>query len=172
MPPLEIDICLAARRLILLVLDSGSVKHLACCHSSIQVVVLVIEINDLADTLLDQGLGAFIAREKSDINSGSCEVTSLGIEDSVELSVSNKSILGIECSAVPCPREFLVIAADGEAVVTDRQDVVIHIDDAGADLCARVLASHCSKLCNAHKILVPADIVSSLVAHKALRKMR
>ena len=77
MPPLKVYLCLTARRLVLLVLDTGSIEHLARCHSGIQIVVLVIELNDLAYTLLDQGLGAFIAREKSDINSGSCEVTRL-----------------------------------------------------------------------------------------------
>ena len=69
MPPLKFDFCLAAGRLILLVLNTCCIKHLACSFGSISIVIFVIEINNSSDTLLDQSFCAFIAGEESNINS-------------------------------------------------------------------------------------------------------
>ena len=77
MPPLKVDLCLAAGRLILLVLNACCIKHLACCLCGISIMIFVVEINHFADTLLDQSLGAFIAREKRDINRRTGKISGL-----------------------------------------------------------------------------------------------
>ena len=64
---------------VLLVLDTCGIEHHACCLCRISIVILVVEINYLADALLDQCLGALVAREKCNVNRGTCEVSGLGI---------------------------------------------------------------------------------------------
>src|SRR5699024_2677723 len=55
----------------------------------------------------------------------------------------------------------VVVAADGHAVVPQRQDLVFRADDAGAHLAVVVLGAHGGKQGDAHKIFIPTDIIRS-----------
>ena len=135
------------------------VEHLFGCDRLGRVGVLVIQVHDLGDAGLDDRLGAFVAGEKVDIQPRAVERFAARIEDRVQLGVDNVLILGI--LALALPREQIVGAAVGKAVVAGGQDAPVLIDDARADLGVRILGALCRQKRDAHKILVPRDMVYS-----------
>ena len=51
-------------------------------------------------------------------------------------------IFRVQRLALPLPRHGVVVAADGHAVVAQREDLVFRADDAGAHLTAGVFGAH------------------------------
>ncbi len=85
--------------------------------------------------------------------------------------MADERVLCLKRIAVTAPWKNIVAAADRKAVVAGSDDFLILVDDACAHLCVGVLASHCRKHCDAHEVLVPSDVVSSL-AHLKLLPLR
>ena len=57
------------------------------------------------------------------------------------------------------PGKFIIGAAVGQPVIAGGEDDIILLDDAGADLCVRVLTALRGQQRHAHKIFIPGDIV-------------
>ena len=68
-----------------------------------------------------------IARKERDIHRGPVQVFP-GVEDSVQLRVTDIHILGFEFISFPAPRHDIVVAANRHTVVSQRQDFVVSHD--------------------------------------------
>ena len=128
-------------------------------HAGIGVVVLVAVVDDLGDAGLDDGLGTLVAGEEGDIHPRALEVVVGAVEDGVQLGVADVHIFRVQRLTLPLPRHGVVVAADGHAVVAQREDLVFRADDAGAHLTAGVLGAHGREQGNAHEVFVPVDII-------------
>jgi hypothetical protein len=60
------------------------------------------------------------------------------------------------------PGKFIIIAANGQAVVAGTHDLVLIIHDTGANLCVGVLAAAGTQQRHPHKVFIPRNIVLSL----------
>jgi hypothetical protein len=66
------------------------------------------------------------------------------------------------------PRKFVVRASVGKTVVAHGQDLVVAADYAGSDLSVWILGPESGQVRDSHKILVPGNIIFSLIAHVTL----
>ena len=122
--------------------------------------VLVAKINDFLDADLYNQLGAFIAREEADIEPCAGERRLRAIHDGVHLGVADVWVFRVEpADGLAIPREFVIAAADWEAVVADADDFVFVADNAGADLRARVFAALGGQQGNSHEVVVPTKVI-------------
>lgn len=132
-------------------------------------MVEVVKIDDFFDAGLDDGLGAFDAREVMDIDPGTGEFTHVAteIKDGIELTVTDVWIFGVIVvfGFANSPGHKIIGEAVGGAVVADREDAIVATDDASADLGIGILAAHGSEGGNADKIFVPAQIILSFAIH-------
>lgn len=124
-------------------------------------MVLVTVIHDLPDAALDDGLGTLVAGEQRHIYPRALEVVVGAVEDGVQLRMADVHILGFQRLALPLPGHGVVVAADGHAVVPQRQYFILRADDAGPDLAVRVLGAHGREQRDAHKVFVPVDIIAA-----------
>jgi hypothetical protein len=79
--------------------------------------------------------------------------------------MNDKGVLRFAYRLVSVPREKVVRAAPGESVVAGRENSVIVVNDASANLSARVLGALSGKQSNSHKIFVPAYVAISFTGH-------
>ena len=66
-------------RLQLMVADAGRIQHPLGCQDGVGLGIFVTEVDDLGDTALNDGFGAFIAGEKGHIDLCAPERLPLGI---------------------------------------------------------------------------------------------
>ena len=124
--------------------------------------VLVGQVDHLADARLDDRLRALVAGKKPDVDPGARDPPSARVQDGVQFGVDDVGILGLPRRlARAVPRELVVGAAVGKAVVAGRDDPLVLVDDARADLGIRVLRPLCRQQRNAHKVFVPTDVTVS-----------
>ena len=146
--------------------DAGLLEHEPGGHAGIGVVVLVAVVDDLGDAGLDDGLGTLVAGEEGDVHPRALEVVVGAVEDGVQLGVADVHIFRVQRLTLPLPRHGVVVAADGHAVVAQREDLVFRADDAGAHLTAGVLGAHGREQGNAHEVFVPVDIIRAFHRRK------
>ena len=127
-----------------------------------------ILIDNFLYSTLNDGLCTLIAWEKGNIDFAAVEVPSGTVQDGIELCMTDKRIFCVQRLTVPAPGKGVVTAADGQAIVANRHDLIVLVDDAGSDLSMGVFAAHGRQDGNSHEILVPGDIVFTF-RHGGLR---
>ena len=87
---------------------SGRVQHPLGGDYRRGVLILVTVIDNCFDPRLDDRLGAFVAREKLNVQFRPFQASAPVIQDSVELAVSHIEILRIKSLALSGPGKFIV----------------------------------------------------------------
>lgn len=105
--------------------------------------VFVGEVDNLGNTGLDDGFGAFVAGEKGDVETTAFEADGVGVEDGVELGVADVEVFAFEIlgGVALDPGEVMVGAAVGHAVVAEADDAFVGVGNAGTDLGVGVFAA-------------------------------
>ena len=148
--------------------DTGGIHHPLGRHGRQSVRVFVREVVDLLYAALDDGLGTFVAGEERDIDLASAQVAA-GVQYRIELCVADIGVFCIKRISLALPRELVIVAAGGEAVIADGHYPVSVVYDAGAHLGVRILAPASREHRDPHKILVPRDIIASFRHFSPLR---
>ncbi len=129
------------------------------------VFILVREVNDFAYTALDYNLGAFVAREKGNIDTASLEFSSTGVEYCIQFGMTHVGILGLQKSTFPGPGEVIVGTPPWEAIIPHTDNFVPGAGDTGAHLGRGVLGPQPGKQGYGHKVFIPGQIVLSFTCH-------
>jgi len=98
---------------------------------------LIIQIDKLPDSGLDNQLGTFIAWKQGHKHGAVVEVGLVLVENRVHFGVAHERILGVQDAAVAGlarPRQGVVRTILWEAIVADADYFVLFVDDAGAYL--------------------------------------
>ena len=146
--------------------DFALVEHPFGRFGIVGLGVFVGEVDYLLDARLDDRLGALVAGKEADIDAASFQVAADRVEDRVQFGVADIRVLRFEPLSFALPGDEVVIHADGKSVVPDADDLVLATDDARPHLGVGVFAAHRRELGDSHEVLVPADIVLSLM-HRA-----
>ena len=130
-------------------------------------LILVVEVDDLADACLRQELCALMAGEKRHIDRRALHVLQAPpeVQDRVCLGVHDIAMLVIQRIVRGAPREIVVVDSGRGAVIADAQDAVVRVSDAGTDLGIGILAAELCRDSDPHEELVPRDDISALVRH-------
>lgn len=106
-------------------------------------------------------LCTLIAREQRNIYRTAAEAAGAAVQNGVELRMAHEGILCIEsCIALPLPWHVVVAAAGRHTVISDRNYLMLVVDDTGSHLCGIILAALSREHCNSHEVFVPVYIVS------------
>ena len=136
--------------------DPGHLEELPGGKVDRSAGIFVAQVDEFLDAGLNDGFRALVAGEEGHVNRAAPQVAPApGIEDGVELGMANVEILAFESFPV-APGDFVVVDPPRHAVIADRDDLLVAIDDAGADLGRGVFAPHRRKEGNAHEVFVPA----------------
>lgn len=131
-------------------------------------MVLVIQVDDLADTCLYEHLGTFLAGEEGHVDRRPVHVLERSpvVEDGIGLRVDDVVVLVVQGVLRALPGKLVVGDAGGRAVVAYREDALMDVGDAGPDLRVGVLASEARRNGDTHEELVPRDDVRALAGHE------
>ena len=110
---------------------------------------------------MNNHLGAFVARKKPHVDSTAPQISRDGVEHRIELSVTDIGVFGRQKIPLSIPRQFVIRAANWEAVVANSNNLILIIGDTGTDLGIGIFASFSLKQGHGHKIFITAQIVGS-----------
>ena len=125
------------------------------------IVVLIREVDDLADARLHDYFDAFVTGKKRDIDAALAQIGGDGVQDRVQFGVANVGVFAFEKTAVAAPGHVVVGAAARQAVVADADDAVLVVDDAGPDLGVRVFAALRRQEGHSHEVFIPRQIIAA-----------
>lgn len=162
------------------------IKHPSCSYRHVGIVILVIQIHHLRDAGLDDHLAAVVARKERHVQLritldthnrlATTRICRVDVQNRIHLRVAHVHVLRVQLTAsLAAPRQHVITAAPRKAVVSDSNDLIEGIHDAAhhatspflpcANLRVRVLAAHGAETRQAHKVLIPADVVIPLLFH-------
>lgn len=120
--------------------------------------MLVRKIDHFADFLRCHEFGAFMAREVSDIQAGSGQV-SVGMQDGVGLGMNHVAVFLVLDSDAPIftPGETGFVDARNEAIVAHADLVMVLVDKHRPHFCRGIFGPVGSKNGLAHEVLIPID---------------
>jgi hypothetical protein len=137
------------------------VQHDLGSFDRIGVGVFVRQINDLFYAGLYNDFCAFVAWKEPHINSTSPKITGDGVENRIQLSMTDIGIFGIKKISLAVPRQVVIGAAPGEAVIPYTDNFVFSVGDTCTYLGTGVFTSLRREEGNRHKIFVPGKIIGS-----------
>ena len=128
-------------------------------------LIFIAVIDHGFDTALNDRFGTFVTRKQCHIQLCSLKTAATVVQDRIELTVCRIKIFVFERISLSRPRKLVIRAAHRESVITHRQNLIVIAHDARAHLRMRIFGTHPRKHRHTHKILIPTDIIVSLVTH-------
>lgn len=159
--PSDSDLECPSGQLVLAVFYAGGIHHTARRNKQVICGIFIGKINHFPDPFLDHRLCAFGARKERRVDHAAPEIAVTAVQDGIHFGVADVQVLRIERTAFALPRKLIVGTAARHAVVTDCKNTLFRTHNTGANLCAGILAPAGRQQCDAHEILIPADIIRS-----------
>jgi hypothetical protein len=91
----------------------------------IGVGILVRQVDHLADSRLDNYLGALVTGEKGRIDGATGKIAGHTVEDGVEFRVADVWVFGVQKISLAAPGQGVIGAAGGESVVPYPDDAFL-----------------------------------------------
>lgn len=155
---LEADFDSLARGFVTGAFDAAFLEHKLRSFDAVGVGVFVVAVNYLFDAGLDDGFGAFVAREKCDVKSATMHVGD-AIQNSIKLGMTDEGIFSLKELTFALPWHVGIVDAGWHAVIADGYDFMLIVNDTGADARIWIFTAFGGKMGDTHEVFIPGDVI-------------